>query len=122
MARPPCAAGLRRGLSFFGQQARPARPAAAPAGICYRARPSSCGRAYTKLILHVDADDLLEARVGPEAELERAAGVEIARPARDDLDDHRIGLAPDERRYLVSCHLAQCRDLVSDGDRHARHG
>src|SRR5829696_9758012 len=67
------------------------------------------------------ADDLVEARLGGEAELLRALGVEIPRPALDDLDHEGVGLAPDARRDLLAGDPAQGLDLLADRDRDARH-
>src|SRR3712207_2960099 len=75
-----------------------------------------------ELVLDMGADDLVEAVLGLEAERLRAPRIEAARPALDDLDDERIGLALDARDNAVAGDLAQRRDLLADRDRDARHG
>jgi len=50
----------------------------------------------------MDADDLLEVRVRPESERERAAGIEVARPAGDDPHDRLVGLTPDAPHCVVA--------------------
>src|SRR5690349_2353674 len=75
-----------------------------------------------ELILDMDADDLLEIRLGLEAERRRALGVEVPRPAGDDLVDHRVDLAADALDDVVAGDLAQRLDLLGDGAGITRHG
>src|SRR3954464_9058544 len=85
-------------------------------------RSGRSGRdAAAELVLDVGPDDLLERGLGREAELAGAPRVEVARPALDDADHERIGLAPDARRDLVARDPAQRLDLLADRDRDARH-
>ena len=53
------------------------------------------------------ADDRIHVGLGLEAERQRALRVEVARPAGDDLDDDRIGLAAD--RATPPCPRRPCR-------------
>src|SRR5438067_47031 len=53
-----------------------------------------------KLVFDMNADDLIETLLGLKAQRRRTPGVEILRPAGDDLADHRIGLAADEAHGL----------------------
>src|SRR5581483_4895653 len=75
-----------------------------------------------ELVLEVDTDDLLEARFSLEAQRERAPGVEIARPAGNDLLDEGIRLAPDALDHLLAGDLAQGLDLLPHGHGQTRHG
>jgi hypothetical protein len=59
-----------------------------------------------ELILDVGMDDVLEARIGAEAERRGAPRVEVARPAFDDALNCGIGLAADELRRPVAGDLA----------------
>ena len=63
------------------------------------------------------AHDVVEGRLGPKAERERAARIEVAGPAGDDPLDRRVGLAADERRRLAPATPLERRDLVADGRR-----
>ena len=45
--------------------------------------------------------------LGLEAQLAAALGLEVPRPAGDDLHDRLVGLAPDAGHHLVARHLAQ---------------
>src|SRR6516165_8576305 len=83
-------------------------------------RPS--GDLAAELVLDMDADDLLEAGVGLEAELERPRGLKLARPAGDDALHERIGHAADARHHLVASHFPECRDLLADRDGEPGHG
>src|SRR5262249_58690563 len=55
-----------------------------------------------ELVLDVGADDLIEARLRPEAERPRALRLEPLRPAADDPGDRRIGLAANAGRDRVA--------------------
>src|SRR5215204_2408036 len=68
-----------------------------------------------ELVLDVGADDVVEALLGLEAEALGPAGVELARPALDDLDDHRVRLAPDAVRDLVAGEACQWRTSSATG-------
>jgi len=70
----------------------------------------------------VNADDLLEARVGAEAERQGAARIEIARPAFDDAQDDLVRLTPDELHGLLARDAPQRLDLLADGGGDAGHG
>ena len=61
-----------------------ARPMPLPAPVTSAIALTSPLDPAAELVLDVDADDLLEARLRPEPERLRAARVEAARPARDD--------------------------------------
>src|SRR5439155_11646627 len=100
------------------------------AGTCCSALPilnpsrrrSSSGSALrhspdlaAKLVFDMNADDLIETLLGLKAQRRRTPGVEILRPAGDDLADHRIGLAADEAHGLFAGDPAQRLDLLADG-------
>src|SRR3954462_16024362 len=76
-----------------------------------------------ELVLYMDTDDIVESLLrGGEAEFFCPRGLEISRPAGDDADDERVGLAPDPRGDLVAGHALERRDLLADGGRQAGHG
>src|SRR6185312_14557797 len=67
-----------------------------------------------QLILDMNPDDVVECLLGGgEAELERALGDEIARPARDDADDGRIGHVLDPRRDVLARNAIEGCDLFA---------
>src|SRR5262249_53633715 len=113
LRRPQAAAHRRAGVSE-------AIPGLASRGKVGSDRPSGDGTA--ELVLDVDADDLLEAGVGLEAELQRPLGCELARPAGNDALHERIGHAADASHDLVTGHVPEGRDLLTDRDGEARHG
>ncbi len=59
---------------------------------------------------------------GAKAERERAARIELARPAGDDARDERVGHAADAGGDFVAGDAAQRGDLLGDGAADARHG
>src|SRR6478752_4203943 len=75
-----------------------------------------------ELVLDVNPDDVVEGLFGGgEAELQRAVGHEIARPAADDADDGRIGHALDPRGDGLACDAIERGNLLADGHRHSGH-
>src|SRR6185369_5039670 len=75
-----------------------------------------------ELILDVNPDDIVKRLLGGgEAELERAVGDEVSRPARDDADDGRIGHALDARGHVLARNALKRCDLFTDAHRHAGH-
>src|SRR5262249_57200086 len=74
-----------------------------------------------ELVLDVGADDLIEARLRPEAERPRALRLEPLRPAADDPGDRRIVLAANAGRHLVSGDSPQRLDLLADRAGYPRH-
>src|SRR6266536_2769648 len=68
------------------------------------------------------ADDVVEARLGPKPELDRAFGLEPLRPTADDALDQRIALPADASSDLVTGDSSQRRDLLAHRAGHARHG
>jgi hypothetical protein len=74
-----------------------------------------------QLILNVNANDFLKALVGAKTERQRALGVEVLRPARDDAHDRRVWLAPDEAHGFLARDLSQRRDLLAYCRADARH-
>src|SRR6185369_5691331 len=86
-----------------------------------REATSACELA-AKLILDVNPDDVVKRLLGGgEAELERAVGDEVARPAGDDADDGRIGHPLDTRGDVLAGDTVEGCDLFADGHRHAGH-
>src|SRR5215470_9944987 len=75
-----------------------------------------------KLVLDVDADDLVERSLCHKSKLARAGRIESMGPAVDDANHQRIGLAANAGRDLVAGDSPQGRNLLLDGARHARHG
>ena len=71
---------------------------------------------------NMDFQDIFERRLGAETERRRALRIEFARPAGNDLLDHRIALAPDAGDHLLTAHLAQRLDLLADRAGKPRHG
>src|SRR5213076_1454699 len=85
-------------------------------------RALKLGFTTAELILDVNADDVIERLLGGgEGELERAVGDEVARPARDDADDGRIGHTLDARGDVLAGDAIDRGDLFADGHRHAGH-
>src|SRR6266850_7990000 len=78
------------------------------------ARSPPCRSVYVpaQLVFDVNADDLVERALASEAEGQRAARVEAARPAGHDARDHRIRLAANARRDLVAGHPRERFDLL----------
>src|SRR4051812_46054666 len=75
-----------------------------------------------QFVVDMRANDLVERFLHLETEAERALGVEPGRPARDDLHDRGIRLAPHPRHHLVARDAAQRRDLLADRAGNSRHG
>src|SRR5260370_17046787 len=75
-----------------------------------------------EFILDVNPDDIVKRLFGRgKAELERAVGDEIARPAADDADDGGIGHPLDARGDVLARHAVQCCDLLTDRHRQSGH-
>src|SRR5437870_2377415 len=68
------------------------------------------------------ADDVVERGLDAEAERQRLARVEAARPAVDDAHDQFVGRAADTLGNLIAGDAAERRDLLADRAAHARHG
>src|SRR5579863_904740 len=66
----------------------------------WRASAAAPSEPTAKFVVDMRADDFVERRFDAEAKRDRAARVEIARPASNDGFDFRIWFAPDERRRL----------------------
>src|SRR5438128_10158389 len=75
-----------------------------------------------ELVLDMGANDVVEARLGPKAERDRALALEPLRPAANDARDGRIALAADAGGDLVAGDPSERRDLLADRAGHARHG
>src|SRR6266852_5573107 len=124
--RPPSWSRRRREASSFGDATASSR-GGSPHPPAFRPATSPPGR-YSRrdlageLVLDVGANDIVEARLGPEAERERALALEPLRPAADDARDGRIALAADAGGDLVAGDPSQRRDLLADRAGHARHG
>src|SRR5439155_22294981 len=88
-----------------------------------RSRGRPCSRAHSpfELVLDVDADDLVEARLRLEAQLPGTLRLEVPGPAADDAEQRLVGLSSDERDRLLAGDPAQCRDLLGDRDGDAGH-
>src|SRR5438067_877627 len=75
-----------------------------------------------ELIRDVNPDDIVKSLFSRgEAELERAVGDKIPRPAADDADDGGIGQPLDARGDVLARHAIEGCDLFADGHRHAGH-
>src|SRR5689334_5361031 len=100
-------------------------PGSSPGMTSLVTRPlhPSADEISAELILDMDADDVVKGVLGGgEAELARALGLEIARPAIDNAHDECIGLALDARGDLLARDALECGDLLADGGGQARHG
>src|SRR5229473_439997 len=75
-----------------------------------------------EFILDVNPDDIVKGLFGRgKAELERAVGDEIARPAADDADDGGIGHPLDARGDALAGDAIEGCDLFADGGRQSGH-
>src|SRR5690606_23801450 len=75
----------------------------------------------TEFIHDVDADDVIEALFGREAELLGALCIEIGGPTRNDPADRLVRFAANEPHRLIACNAPQGLDLLAHGGGQARH-
>src|SRR5262249_54486309 len=92
-------------------------PAPVTSAILFTSPRASVG----KLVLDVDANDLLEVVLGTEAELVCRAGVERSGPARDDAHDRLVGLTANQSCRSGAGDRAESGDLLGHGGGDARH-
>src|SRR3979411_3383000 len=75
-----------------------------------------------EFVFDMNPDDIVEGLFGGgKAELERALGDEVARPAADNTDDGRIRHPLDARGDVLAGDAVEGCDLFADGRRQARH-